>query len=1575
MLSRKPRKDRTWTVTKSDDDLMNPIEKVKFWSSRSSFGSGGDCDSLSPTDPYQTDQNRKNNLIHLKSPSATNATEPKIVDETSRRKSADLILHPRAERVNSAAPSDRFSTCLTPTATSFSKDELNEIFNIKRNAMEVDNSPDKSPQKQTSFEFVENLDASMQSTHDTSMHNVALDQSNISLDSGFEHNSPVKTVDSPSVPTETEVNTSLQSASRTSLPPLDLQTISSINEQETETTKTPNDNGQLLNPRSPFTPSPDKNVSFSPVQMVCREIFMTEKSYVNDLQEVIEGYIYHLKPQTDLDVESIFGNLEEIYEFNKEVLYQLEQCEKDGYEIDPIELAKVFCEKARGFNHHYAQYCTNYPEASSFFSIIMQDPGIAQFFLERQKKIGHALSLESYLLKPVQRIMKYHLLFRDILKRYDGDEEGYNTINTAVYAMSDVAEYINEMKRLHENAVKVQEILSKILDLDVPINVFETGRLVLENTFKVHGSRGDRIMYLFEKLLLICKKSEDKLYQFKEKIECSNMMLVESLPKDPLAFQIMRFDNQKVNYTIMAKTVDIKKQWTQHLKRLILENHAAMIPQTARQAILGVEEKAKSKYNSLPIQALDDSVMNNLRNLTKAGIKSPTGKENVALPAGVKRESNEKDSANAPKRSLNVKAKEYLMEKRSRSNLLPHLHHSQPSPEKEKKEKRWKRNKHKRKPSLESELLLNGRTADDAEKEAAEARLKSRSLESLKASIKLQDEEDNDETEESSNILQEIINHNYDKKEEATEKEIEETVKSRPISMVEVEGLTDIVLSGNVEKSVKPTEAEDKSGAQYLRPRRLSKSASLNMHSNGAVKTDNNPKRRSLLSDIDPMELLEKRLSILNDDDAASDSIKNMVRKVSNAFNSSFQAYDDSPRSVVSSEMDISRDLGKILGTPEKPDKTVYRRSTGCMGTTGIKITTSSIARSRSELSVFSEKPTVSAVDIKIEGKPLKETDTMSDNQNVEQTQDENRWSADVDQVFDEVNADLDSIADSIASDTAKSNESEADVGATTATPSNSTTNISTSVGMEINERAALVDARLKEVNVNDMSPNSTRKVNVEVKRVADRIKEYKKLIDAEKQRNSWRRREPKSMNEMIETLDSINTVQNGLSPVYSTHRRRFRSSRNFDNENGRLSSDDSSHGGSVRRSFSENFNPERNTNASLPLKTSVARTSSHSTNLTSVSDSRLSDSSSSLSSGDIKTLKETENVARRTERYKKALKNFDQRATSAATSSSNNHSPRVHRGSDKDDDNDSSDVFDGSDKENRLSPDQWKDKSTSLPSPRRTNAIKRTTRQMSEDLHEQKKDDKPLLCKSMSLNTKEISEEAKPIKRPPPVSKRPPRSSSVPPERRLSSAPTTESVIHEEVSSQYVNQRLTHRAMSETSTSREGRSRGRSDNIKNNNNSKNDNSLSSKYCSLPRSRKKHSTSSSSSNISHRSTSLPRRTVNAPSPTHVDDLKKELDDNHNSILRSPSMRCIQQNHVNYKIKEYFTNLQRSSQISRSRPNLVLVGGSGSSDSDNDTSSNDGRSNSPTNNHVEILRGTVRSMIKRYGQNHYVFDDF
>lgn len=40
----------------------------------------------------------------------------------------------------------------------------------------------------------------------------------------------------------------------------------------------------------------------------------------------------------------------------------------------------------------------------------MRNKALAKFFRERQETLRHSLPLGSYLLKPVQRILKYHLL-------------------------------------------------------------------------------------------------------------------------------------------------------------------------------------------------------------------------------------------------------------------------------------------------------------------------------------------------------------------------------------------------------------------------------------------------------------------------------------------------------------------------------------------------------------------------------------------------------------------------------------------------------------------------------------------------------------------------------------------------------------------------------------------------------------------------------------------------------------------------------------------------------------------------------------------------------------------------------------------------------------------------------------------------------------------------------------------------------------------------------------------------------------------------------------------------------------
>ncbi|KAL1458074.1 hypothetical protein WDU94_008249 [Cyamophila willieti] len=53
----------------------------------------------------------------------------------------------------------------------------------------------------------------------------------------------------------------------------------------------------------------------------------------------------------------------------------------------------------------------------SVLTELMRQESAAKLFRERQIALQHTLPLGSYLLKPVQRILKYHLLLNNIVKQ------------------------------------------------------------------------------------------------------------------------------------------------------------------------------------------------------------------------------------------------------------------------------------------------------------------------------------------------------------------------------------------------------------------------------------------------------------------------------------------------------------------------------------------------------------------------------------------------------------------------------------------------------------------------------------------------------------------------------------------------------------------------------------------------------------------------------------------------------------------------------------------------------------------------------------------------------------------------------------------------------------------------------------------------------------------------------------------------------------------------------------------------------------------------------------------------------
>lgn len=191
------------------------------------------------------------------------------------------------------------------------------------------------------------------------------------------------------------------------------------------------------------------------VDRVVQEILETERTYVQDLKSIVEDYLDCIRDQTKLPLgteerSALFGNIQDIYHFNSELLQDLENCEND-----PVAIAECFVSKSEEF-HIYTQYCTNYPRSVAVLTECMRNKILAKFFRERQETLKHSLPLGSYLLKPVQRILKYHLLLHEIENHLDKDTEGYDVVLDAIDTMQRVAWHINDMKRKHEHAVRLQ---------------------------------------------------------------------------------------------------------------------------------------------------------------------------------------------------------------------------------------------------------------------------------------------------------------------------------------------------------------------------------------------------------------------------------------------------------------------------------------------------------------------------------------------------------------------------------------------------------------------------------------------------------------------------------------------------------------------------------------------------------------------------------------------------------------------------------------------------------------------------------------------------------------------------------------------------------------------------------------------------------------------------------------------------------------------------------------------------------------------------------------------------------------
>ncbi|XP_004858582.1 guanine nucleotide exchange factor DBS isoform X4 [Heterocephalus glaber] len=352
---------------------------------------------------------------------------------------------------------------------------------------------------------------------------------------------------------------------------------------------------------------------------VMNELLDTERAYVEELLCVLEGYAAEMDNplmahliSTGLHSKKgvLFGNMEEIYHFHNRVfLRELENC------IDCPELVgRCFLERMEDFQI-YEKYCQNKPRSESLWRQCSDCP----FFQECQRKLDHKLSLDSYLLKPVQRITKYQLLLKEMLK-YSRNCEGAEDLQEALSSILGILKAVNDSMHL-------------IAITGYDGNLGDLGKLLMQGSFSVwtDHKKGhtkvkelarfkpmQRHLFLHEKAVLFCKKREENgegyekapSYSYKQSLNMTAVGITENVKGDAKKFEIWYNSREEV-YIIQAPTPEIKAAWVSEIRKVLTSQL-----QACREAS---QHRALEYSHSLPLPtpASTSPSRGNTRNMKK----------------------------------------------------------------------------------------------------------------------------------------------------------------------------------------------------------------------------------------------------------------------------------------------------------------------------------------------------------------------------------------------------------------------------------------------------------------------------------------------------------------------------------------------------------------------------------------------------------------------------------------------------------------------------------------------------------------------------------------------------------------------------------------------------------------------------------------------------------------------------------------------------------------------------------------------------------------------------------------------
>eukprot|EP01105_Mastigella_eilhardi_P009183 TRINITY_DN2182_c0_g1_i1.p1 TRINITY_DN2182_c0_g1~~TRINITY_DN2182_c0_g1_i1.p1 ORF type:complete len:707 (-),score=102.66 TRINITY_DN2182_c0_g1_i1:397-2469(-) len=243
---------------------------------------------------------------------------------------------------------------------------------------------------------------------------------------------------------------------------------------------------------------------------VAHELLQTERDYCANLlacTEVYQAVLESKKLVSQEEMQTLFGNIKEVYAANCPLLQSLEDRVAHWY---PQQSLGDIMLTIGAFAEAYVKYVVNLAQSIKLSTRLAENDKFSQFVKTcKEDPRVRQLDLQAFLIMPVQRVPRYVLLVQDLFKHTWQEHQDYERLKEALSTIRELGKALNDKKRDAENQATLRELDSQLTGKHCPALLKEGKILVRAGTFTV--KKYEIHVVLLSDMVILGKASKKKI--------------------------------------------------------------------------------------------------------------------------------------------------------------------------------------------------------------------------------------------------------------------------------------------------------------------------------------------------------------------------------------------------------------------------------------------------------------------------------------------------------------------------------------------------------------------------------------------------------------------------------------------------------------------------------------------------------------------------------------------------------------------------------------------------------------------------------------------------------------------------------------------------------------------------------------------------------------------------------------------------------------------------------------------------------------------------------------------------------